>query len=165
MSLFQVPGLAVHGSMKLVVQRVKRASVTVDGECLADIGPGLLVLAGVSHHDTVHDARYLAARTANLRIFPDGEGKMNLSVQDVGGAVLSVSQFTLYGDCSKGNRPSFIQAARPEQGEELFNEFVNALEQLGFPPKTGRFGADMKVELLNDGPVTILLESSGRTKL
>ncbi|VGO22759.1 D-aminoacyl-tRNA deacylase [Pontiella sulfatireligans] len=150
--------------MKLVVQRVKQASVTVDGERISEIGAGLLVLAGVSHDDTLFDARFLAKKTANLRIFEDAAGKMNRSVADVGGQVLSVSQFTLYGDCSKGNRPSFINAARPEQGEELFNEYVQALAALGFPPSTGRFGADMKVELLNDGPVTLILESTGRTK-
>ncbi len=150
--------------MRLVVQRVKQASVTVDGERISEIGTGLLVLAGVSHGDTPFDARYLAKKTAQLRIFEDADGKMNLSVHDVGGAVLSVSQFTLYGDCGKGNRPSFIGAARPEQGEALFNEYVRELETLGFPPRTGRFGADMQVELLNDGPVTILLESTGRTK-
>ena len=150
--------------MRLVVQRVKQASVTVDGTCISKIGSGLLVLAGVSHGDTPFDARFLAKKTANLRIFQDGDGKMNLSVTDIGGEVLAVSQFTLYGDCTKGNRPSFIAAARPEQGEALFNEYVQALEKLGFPPNTGKFGADMKVELLNDGPVTLILESTGRTK-
>ncbi len=150
--------------MRLVVQRVKQASVTVDGERISGIGPGLLVLAGVSHGDTPFDARYLARKTACLRIFEDSEGKMNRSVLDVGGEILAVSQFTLYGDCNKGNRPSFIEAARPEQGAQLFEEYVHALGSLGFPPRTGRFGADMKVELLNDGPVTILLESTGRTK-
>jgi len=150
--------------MRLVIQRVQQASVAVEGERISEIGHGLLVLAGVSHGDTPFDARFLAKKTAQLRIFQDGDGKMNLSVQDVAGGVLAVSQFTLYGDCGKGNRPSFIEAARPAQGEALFDEYVAALEKLGFPPRTGRFGADMKVELLNDGPVTILLESSGRTK-
>ncbi len=149
--------------MRLVIQRVKQASVTVDGECISAIGPGLLVLAGVSHSDTPFDARYLAKKTVQLRIFEDDAGKMNRSVQDVCGEVLAVSQFTLYGDCSKGNRPGFIDAARPGLGETLFNEYVAALESLGFSPGTGRFGADMKVELLNDGPVTILIESTGRT--
>jgi len=150
--------------MKLVVQRVKHASVTVDGERISEIGRGLLVLVGVGHDDTGFDARFLAKKTANLRIFEDADGKMNHSVADIGGEILSVSQFTLYGDCAKGNRPSFINAARPEQGEALCNEYVQALEQLGFAPHTGRFGADMKVELLNDGPVTILIDSTGRTK-
>lgn len=150
--------------MRLVVQRVQQASVTVEGERISEIGPGLLVLAGVSRGDTLFDARFLAVKTANLRIFEDADGKMNRSVADVGGEILSVSQFTLYGDCAKGNRPSFIAAARPEQGEALFNEYVAALASLGYAPHTGRFGADMKVELLNDGPVTILLESTGRAK-
>lgn len=150
--------------MKLVIQRVKQASVTVGGKLISEIGPGLLILAGVSLSDTPFDARFLAGKTAKLRIFEDDDGKMNRSVADVGGAILSVSQFTLYGDCTKGNRPSFIHAARPEQGEALFNEFVGALEQNGFPPRTGIFGADMKVDLLNDGPVTLILESTGRTK-
>ena len=150
--------------MKLVVQRVKQASVTVDGVRISEIGPGLLVLAGVSHSDTPFDARHLAHKTARLRIFQDDEGKMNRSVEDVDGEVLAVSQFTLYGDCTKGNRPSYITAARPELGEALFNEYVLAVEQLGLSAKTGRFGADMKVELLNDGPVTLILESTGRTK-
>ena len=150
--------------MRLVVQRVKQASVSVDGKRLSKIGSGLLVLAGVSHSDSPFDARHLARKTAKLRIFQDEDGKMNRSVEEVGGEVLAVSQFTLYGDCTKGNRPSYIEAARPEQGETLFNEYVQALEKLGFPPKTGEFGGDMQVELLNDGPVTLLLESTGRTK-
>ena len=151
--------------MKLVVQRVKQASVTVDGKRVSEIGHGLLVLAGVSHSDTPFDARHLAKKTAQLRIFEDEDGKMNRSVQEIGGSVLAVSQFTLYGDCARGNRPSFIDAARPEQGERLFNEYVGALTELGVPGETGIFGADMQVELLNDGPVTILLESTGRTKV
>jgi len=118
----------------------------------------------VSHSDTPFDARFLAKKTAALRIFEDNDGKMNLSVADIGGEILSVSQFTLYGDCNKGNRPSFINAARPEQGEALFNEYVRALESFGFAANTGEFGADMKVELLNDGPVTIMMESTGRIK-
>ena len=150
--------------MRLVVQRVQQASVTVEGQCVSRIGQGLLILAGVSHSDTPFDARFLAKKAARLRIFEDAAGKMNLSVAEVGGEVLAVSQFTLYGDCTKGNRPSYIEAARPEQGEALFNEFVLALEQNGFPPQTGVFGADMKVDLLNDGPVTLMLESNGRTK-
>ena len=123
-----------------------------------------VVLVGVSHDDTLFDAGFLARKTAALRIFNDAEGRMNLSVRDVGGELLCVSQFTLYGDCGKGNRPSYIAAARPDQGEMLFREFVDALEQLGFPRRTGVFGADMKVSLLNDGPVTLILESTGRIK-
>jgi D-tyrosyl-tRNA(Tyr) deacylase len=148
--------------MKLVIQRVGKASVSVDGKRVSEIGQGLLVLVGVSRGDTPCDARHLAGKTSRLRIFKDAGGKMNLSVKDVGGGILAVSQFTLYGDCTKGNRPSFIAAARPEQGEALFNEYVQALEKLGFPPNTGVFGADMQVDLLNDGPVTLILESSGR---
>ena len=151
--------------MRLVIQRVKQASVTVDGNCVSEIGHGLLVLVGVSHSDTPFDARYLARKTAQLRIFEDADGKMNRSVLEIGGSVLTVSQFTLYSDCAKGNRPSFIAAARPEQGESLFNEYAGALTELGVPGKTGIFEADMQVELLNDGPVTILLESTGRTKV
>jgi D-tyrosyl-tRNA(Tyr) deacylase len=150
--------------MRLVVQRVRQASVTVGGERISEIGYGLLVLVGVSHGDTPFDAAYLAGKTARLRIFEDDAGKMNRSVQDVGGSVLAVSQFTLYGECSKGNRPSFIEAACPEQGEALFDAYVRELERLGLPVQTGQFGADMKVELLNDGPVTILLEATGRSK-
>lgn len=150
--------------MRLVIQRVKQASVAVDGKRISAIGQGLLVLAGVSHSDTPFDARHLARKTTKLRIFQDADGKMNRSVEEVGGAILSVSQFTLYGDAAKGNRPSYIDAARPEQGAALFNEYVQTLEKLGFPPHTGIFGADMQVELLNDGPVTLILESTGRTK-
>ncbi len=150
--------------MKLVLQRVKRASVTVDGRLISAIESGLLVLVGVSHSDTPFAAYHRARKTLKLRIFSDAMGTMNRSVEDEGGAVLAVSQFTLYGDCTKGNRPSFISAAHSEQGEALFNEYVQALRDLGFPPSTGKFGADMQVELLNDGPVTLLLESTGRTK-
>ena len=121
------------------------------------------MLVGVSREDTIADARYLAHKTAGLRIFSDAAGKMNLSVDDTGGSILAVSQFTLYGDCSRGNRPSYIAAARPEQGEALCSEFVRVLQEIGLPTSSGRFGADMKVELLNDGPVTLLLESTGRS--
>jgi D-tyrosyl-tRNA(Tyr) deacylase len=136
----------------------------VDGERICETGHGLLVLAGISREDTPYDAHFLAGKTVNLRIFDDAEDRMNLSVREVGGEVLAVSQFTLYGDCTRGNRPSYIAAARPGQGEALFNEYVDALEKLGLAPGTGRFGADMQVDLLNDGPVTILLESTGRQK-
>jgi len=150
--------------MRLVIQRVKQASVTVGGKRISAIGPGLLALLGVAHGDTLFDARHLAHKTAKLRIFQDGDGKMNRSVEDVAGEVLAVSQFTLYGDCTKGNRPSYITAARPEQGEALFNEYVRVLHALGLPAQIGEFGADMKVDLLNDGPVTLILESTGRQK-
>lgn len=149
--------------MRLVVQRVSRAGVSVAGTEVARIGPGLLVLVGVARGDTLFDARHLARKTVGLRIFEDADGKMNRAVAERGGEVLAVSQFTLLGDCVRGNRPGFTAAARPEMGEALFNEYVAALEKLGFPPQTGVFGADMQVELLNDGPVTLLLESAGRT--
>jgi len=150
--------------MRLIIQRVTEASVRVEGNLLSRIGSGLLVLVGVSPNDTSADAQYLAGKTARLRIFSDEEGKMNRSVQEVEGEILAVSQFTLYGNCTKGNRPSFIEAARPEQGEILFDEYVQNLKNLGLPTQTGAFGANMKVALLNDGPVTLLLESTGRTR-
>src|SRR5712691_6977992 len=139
--------------MRVVVQRVRRASVTIDGEVVGAIGPGLLVLLGVTHGDTIDDARWLAEKTVGLRIFADDEGKMNRGVADVGGGVLVVSQFTLYGDCSKGKRPSFITAAPPEVAIPLYEGFVDAIRALGVPVATGRFGAMMDVELINDGPV------------
>ncbi len=123
------------------------------------IGRGFLLLVGITHTDSLKEVEYVAKKVAQLRVFEDEAGKMNLSLKDVGGAVLSVSQFTLYGDCSHGNRPSFIQAARPEQAEPMYEYFNQLLrEQYGLHVETGRFGADMKVELLNDGPVTILVE-------
>jgi D-tyrosyl-tRNA(Tyr) deacylase len=149
--------------VRLVVQRVKKASVSVDGKRISSIETGLLIFVGVAHSDTSFDATHLARKTKNLRIFPDADGKMNRSVADLGGEILAVSQFTLYGDCTKGNRPSFISAARPEHGEDLFNQYVQALKTLGASVQTGQFGANMQVELLNDGPVTLLLESTART--
>lgn len=148
--------------MKLVVQRVKTASVKVDGKTVGEIGSGLLVLAGVSRDDTVADAAHLAKKTANLRIFKDDEGKMNRSVLDTGGEVLVVSQFTLCGDCTKGNRPSFIDAAEPEKGLKLYEEVVKQLREHGPRVETGIFQASMEVGLVNDGPVTLILESTGR---
>ncbi len=148
--------------MKVVVQRVKSASVAVDGETVGAIGDGLMVLVGVAHDDTAADAAHLAKKSANLRVFDDAEGVMNRSVMDVNGAVLAVSQFTLYGDCSKGNRPSYIAAARPEQGRALYEEYVAQLRMLGVVVETGIFQADMDVQLINDGPVTLILESVGR---
>jgi len=148
--------------MKLVIQRVKSASVTVDRKTVGEIGGGLLVFVGVSHDDTAADAAHLAKKTANLRIFDDADGVMNRSVLDTGGAVLAVSQFTLYGDCKKGNRPSYIAAARPEQGRALYEEYVAQLTGHGLKVETGIFQADMQVGLVNDGPVTLLLESTGR---
>jgi D-tyrosyl-tRNA(Tyr) deacylase len=144
--------------MRVVVQRVSRARVTVGGEVVGEVGRGLLVLLGVTHGDTIEHARWLAEKTVGLRIFADAEGKMNLGVADVGGGVLVVSQFTLYGDCKKGKRPSFIAAAPPEVAVPLYEGFVDAIRALGVPAATGRFGAMMDVELVNDGPVTILLD-------
>lgn len=149
--------------MKLVVQRVLRASVRVQGTLLASIERGLLILCGVAHGDTVEDARYLARKTQQLRIFDDAEGRMNLDAAAVGGAFLVVSQFTLYGDCAKGNRPSYIEAAPPAEGERGYEAYVAALRERGVVVQTGQFRAMMEVELVNDGPVTLLLESRGRT--
>ncbi|MFH0911377.1 MAG: D-aminoacyl-tRNA deacylase [Planctomycetota bacterium] len=144
--------------MRIVVQRVSDASVTVDGRAAGSIGRGLLVLVGVGHEDTEEQARALAGKTARLRIFEDAAGKMNLSVLDVQGGVLAVSQFTLLADARKGNRPSFIAAAPPEKAEPLCRVFCEELRALGVPVEEGVFGARMAVRLVNDGPVTILLE-------
>lgn len=149
--------------MKAVVQRVKRASVEIGNDTAALIGAGILVLLGVRLDDEERDAAYLAEKIANLRIFEDAGGKMNLSLKEVGGSALVVSQFTLYGDCSRGRRPSFTDAAGPEKGEALYNEFVRELRAQGIPVETGRFGAKMLVKLENDGPVTCCIESPGRT--
>ena len=145
--------------MRAVLQRVTRARVLIDGEEVGAIGPGLLVLLGVTHADTAEDARWLAEKTVGLRVFNDADGKMNLGVTDVGGSVLVVSQFTLYGDAQKGRRPSFIAAARPEQAVPLYEAFVNGVKALGVPVATGRFGAMMQVELVNDGPVTLVIDT------
>jgi D-tyrosyl-tRNA(Tyr) deacylase len=145
--------------MRAVVQRVSRASVVIDGENLGAIERGLLILLGVTTTDSVLDVHRLADKTANLRIFNDESGKMNLSVADVHGSLLVVSQFTLYGDCRKGRRPSFISAAPPELAELLYKAFIHALRSVGLPVQTGRFGAMMQVELVNDGPVTLILDT------
>ena len=144
--------------MRAVVQRVSRASVTVSGEVVGAIGQGLCVLVGVTHDDTEAQASKLAERLWKLRIFSDDEGKMNRSVADVGGSLLIISQFTLYADARKGNRPSYVDAARPEVAEPLVDAVVAKLRALGAEVATGKFGADMAVDLLNDGPVTIALE-------
>jgi D-tyrosyl-tRNA(Tyr) deacylase len=146
--------------MRAVVQRVRRAQVSVAEEVTGKIGTGLLVLVGVSRTDTSADADYLAGKIAGLRIFEDSDGKMNLSLADVGGAVLAVSQFTLYGDARKGKRPSFDQAAPAQQANELYQVFVEKIRAEGIRCETGRFQAIMQVELVNDGPVTILLDSA-----
>ncbi len=144
--------------MRAVLQRVRRAKVTVDGTVVGEVAHGLLVLLGITHADTIDDARKLADRTVGLRIFADAEGKMNRSVADVGGGVLVVSQFTLYGDCRKGRRPSFIHAAPPELAIPLYEGYIEAIRALGVPAATGKFGAMMDVELVNDGPVTLILD-------
>lgn len=145
--------------MRAVVQRVSKAKVTVEGEVKGQIGMGLLVLLGVSEDDTEDDVRYLADKLVTLRIFPDDEGKMNRSLIDVGGGMLVVSQFTLFGDCRKGRRPSFIKAARPELADSLYRIFVAEVQGRGIQTGTGRFQAHMDVELVNDGPVTLLVDS------
>jgi D-tyrosyl-tRNA(Tyr) deacylase len=144
--------------MKAVIQRVGFASVTVDQELVARISHGILVLLGVEKGDDKAKADWLAEKIAGLRIFPDRDGKMNLSVAEVGGELLIVSQFTLAGNCSKGKRPSFDTAAPPDEGKHLYEYFVGAAERLGLPVQTGIFQADMKVHLVNDGPVTFILE-------
>ena len=145
--------------MRAVIQRVKRCRVSVGGETVGEIGPGLLVLLGIAQSDTPAAADYLADKVAGLRIFEDAEGKMNLAAADVGGAVLVVSQFTLYGDVRRGKRPSFDAAARPERARPLYEHFVARLRAAGLRCQTGRFQEMMEVELVNDGPVTILLDS------
>lgn len=147
--------------MRAVVQRVQKASVSVEGVLVSQIGPGLLVFLGIGAEDQSEDGRYLAEKIANLRIFPDRDEKMNLSVKDVGGSILAVSQFTLYGDCRRGRRPSFSKAARPEPAQRLYREFIAHLKELGITVGSGVFQAQMEVALLNDGPVTLLLSSGG----
>jgi D-aminoacyl-tRNA deacylase len=146
-------------SMRVLLQRVSRAAVSVDGAVHGAVGRGFLALVGVTHEDDVTAARKLAAKTARLRVFADDAGLMNLALGDVGGAVLAVSQFTLYADTRRGNRPSFTDAAPPEQGEAVYEAFAEALRAEGVPVETGVFGAHMQVDLVNDGPVTILLET------
>ena len=145
--------------MRAILQRVSEARVQIDGAIVGEIGHGLLVLLGVTKSDTAEQARWLADKIVSLRIFNDAEGKVNLDVAEVGGAILVVSQFTLYGDCSKGRRPSFIDAAPPETAIPLYEEFINAVKAHGIPTATGRFGAMMQVSLINDGPVTLILDS------
>jgi D-aminoacyl-tRNA deacylase len=148
--------------MRCLIQRVSRASVSVDGRTVSAIGKGLLILCGVGQGDTDEDARWLAGKTARLRIFEDDQGKMNLPIEAVGGSALVVSQFTLYGDCRKGNRPSFVAAASPGEGNRLYELYAAALREAGVPVQTGIFRAMMQVELVNDGPVTLILDSADR---
>lgn len=145
--------------MRAVVQRVKESSVTVDDDMVAQIGRGLLVLLGIAKGDTHKDAKYLADKISHLRIFEDAQGKMNRSLLETGGSMLVVSQFTLLGDCRKGRRPSFIQAARPEDADHLYESFAGLVRDMGVDIKTGRFRTMMAISLINDGPVTIILES------
>ena len=145
--------------MRAVVQRVKESSVKTNAEIVGRIGPGLLVLLGVAKGDGVEDAAYLAHKIINLRIFEDQDGKMNRSLLDIGGELMAVSQFTLLADCRKGRRPSFVAAAEPEKATELYEKFVDSVRQQGVGVQTGRFGAMMEVALINDGPVTVIIES------
>ena len=145
--------------MRAVLTRVKSASVTIDGETVGKIGKGFLILLGVGPADTEKECRYLAEKALGLRIFEDENGKMNLGLDSIGGEVLVVSQFTLYGNCRKGRRPSFTDAAGPELGNAMYEKFLSIREELGYPPQHGRFGADMKVESINDGPVTLILDT------
>ena len=145
--------------MRAVLTRVSSASVTIDNQVVGQIGKGFLILLGIGPEDTEAQCRYLAEKALSLRIFEDNQGKMNLGLEQVGGQVLVVSQFTLYGNCRKGRRPSFTDAAPPELGERLYEEFLEHCARLGYPPQHGRFGASMEVASVNDGPVTLLLDT------
>ena len=145
--------------MRAVLTRVTSASVTIDAEVVGKIGKGFLILLGVGPNDTEKECRYLAEKALGLRIFEAENGKMNLGLDSIEGEVLVVSQFTLYGNCRKGRRPSFTDAAGPELGNELYEKFLSICEELGYPPQHGRFGADMKVESINDGPITLILDT------
>jgi len=144
--------------MKLVIQRVKSADVSVSGEVVSEINQGFMILIGVSEDDNEQVIEWLTKKCSELRIFPDENDLMNLSLKDVGGEVLLISQFTLYADCYKGRRPSFVRAAKPQKAEELYLRFAKSLQEKGVVTKLGMFGRDMKVSLINDGPVTIILE-------
>ena len=146
--------------MRAVIQRVSKASVTVEDKIVGQIGQGFLILLGIAHSDSEAEAAFLARKIAGLRVFEDGDGKMNLSLSEIGGAVLAVSQFTLYADTRKGRRPSFVDAARPEQAEPLYRRFCELLLAEGVPVEKGIFQATMQVALVNDGPVTILMDTS-----
>ena len=145
--------------MRAVLTRVKYASVTIDGQAVGKIGPGFLILLGVGPADTEKECRLLAEKALGLRVFEDENGKMNLGLEQVGGQVLVVSQFTLYGSCRHGRRPSFTGAAEPRLGNEMYERFLALCREMGYPPEHGRFGADMQVESVNDGPVTLILDT------
>jgi D-tyrosyl-tRNA(Tyr) deacylase len=145
--------------MRAVLTRVKSASVTIDGQVVGKIGRGFLILLGVGPNDTEKESRYLAEKALGLRVFEDESGKMNLGLDSIGGEVLVVSQFTLFGNCRKGRRPSFAGAAGPELGNKLYEQFLSDCAALGYPPQHGQFGADMQVESINDGPVTLILDT------
>jgi D-aminoacyl-tRNA deacylase len=148
--------------VKLVIQRVSSASVSIDGKITGQISDGLMILIGVAETDTPDDVEFAANKSANLRIFEDDEGKMNRSLLETGGSILAISQFTLLGDTRKGRRPSFINAARPEKGNELYEYFVRTLKEMGLTVETGVFGAMMDVQLINTGPVTIIIDTEER---
>ena len=145
--------------MRAILTRVKSASVAIGGEVVGKIGQGFLILLGVGPNDNEQTCRYLAEKALGLRVFEDENGKMNLGLDQVGGEVLVVSQFTLYGNCRKGRRPSFTEAAPPDLGNELYEKFLSICQELGYPPQHGQFGADMQVESINDGPVTLILDT------
>ena len=145
--------------MKIVIQRTKEASVSIEGTIVGEISHGLVLLVGIEEQDQQEDVDYLVRKISKMRIFEDAEEKMNLSIEDVGGEILSISQFTLYAETKKGNRPSFIKAAKPETAIPLYKAFNTGLREMGLTVQTGEFGADMKVSLLNDGPVTIIIDS------
>ncbi|WP_066050010.1 D-aminoacyl-tRNA deacylase [Robertmurraya korlensis] len=145
--------------MRVVVQRSKQASVTVDGEIIGEITKGFVLLVGITHGDTAEDAKYVAEKIVNLRVFEDHEGKMNLSLSQIEGEMLSISQFTLYGDCRKGRRPNFMEAAHPDHASVIYDQFNQFLRDQGVKVETGQFGAMMDVALINDGPVTLIVES------
>lgn len=145
--------------MRAVLTRVSSASVTIDNQVVGQIGKGFLILLGIGPEDTEAQCRYLAEKALSLRVFEDDQGKMNLGLEQVGGQVLVVSQFTLYGNCRKGRRPSFTEAAPPQLGNELYEKFLSICAELGYPPQHGQFGADMKVASVNDGPVTLILDT------
>lgn len=150
--------------MRAVIQRVKHASVSVDNQITGEIEQGFLVLLGVTHTDTEKEVDWLAKKITDLRVFKDSEDKMNLGLKDVNGELLIISQFTLYGNCIKGRRPAFIDAAKPDMANELYEKFLKKCKDLGFKTEAGIFGADMKVELLNDGPVTLIIDTKDCSK-